>query len=255
MAKQGEDYSQEIGWLLKEKYDGVDSPETQADIERIKQDEPVAYVIGFVDFLGCRIDLSQRPLIPRPETEFWVEQVIADVKHRVFNKVRCLDMFAGSGCIGLGVLKNVPTATVDFVDSEDMAIEQITINCESNNIDPSRYRIIKSDIFENIKGTYDYILANPPYIAEGKKDEVEESVLVHEPHEALFGGSNGLILIETFLDQVKKYLNRGAKVYMEFGKDQKDEIEKILIDRGYSNFNFHRDQFGEWRSVELSPLG
>ena len=253
VSKQGDAYLDEIRWLLDEKYHGVMNLEAERDIERIKQGEPVAYVIGFVDFLGCKIDLSKRPLIPRPETEFWTEQAITDVKHRVFNigEVRCLDIFAGSGCVGVAVLRNVPGATVDFVDSEDRAIEQIRMNCGLNNIDPSRYKIIKSDLFNNLDGTYDYILANPPYIGEEDKHEVEKSVLKYEPSQALFGGHNGLSIIESFLDQAKKYLNSDAKIYMEFGKSQKDEIEKILINKGYSRFSFHRDQFGRWRYLVL----
>ena len=239
--------SQEIQWLLKEKYGDIVSAEAERDIERIKQGEPVAYIIGFVDFLGCKIDLSQRTLIPRPETEFWVEQAIADVKHSVLDKIKCLDMFAGSGCIGVAVLKNVPESIVDFADLNESAIKQIEINCKLNNIDQSRYNIIKSDMFKNIGKTYDYIFANPPYIAENNKDEVQESILKHEPHSALFAGEDGLKYVEPFLHEAEKYLNPGGKIYMESGEDQKDAIEEII-----KNVNFFQDQFGKWRYSVLS---
>ncbi len=251
MGIQDQDYSQEIGWLIKEKYHGVVSDESQVDIARIKQGEPIAYVIGFVDFLGCKIDLSERPLIPRPETEFWVESAIKNIN----GSVKCLDVFAGSGCIGVAVLKNISGAIVDFIDSDDKALKQIQINCELNDIDKSRYRIIKSDIFESIEGSYDYIFANPPYIAESKRNNVQESVLIHEPHSALFGGTDGLMYVETFLDKARKYLNNNGKIYMEFDTHQKDKIEKILIDKDFKKFSFHRDQFQMWRFVSLSLLG
>src|SRR3989344_3519296 len=131
-------------------------------------DEPEAYILGSVDFLKCKIDLSKRPLIPRVETEFWVEKAIKVIQAReAIEAIRCLDIFAGSGCIGISVLKAIPLATMDFVDIDERATEQIAINSKLNNIDTSRFQIIKSDVFENVSGSYDYIFANPPYVEIG----------------------------------------------------------------------------------------
>ncbi|MDO8590203.1 MAG: peptide chain release factor N(5)-glutamine methyltransferase [bacterium] len=248
---KGRDYSQDIRWLLEEKYHGQMSEAAQTDIERIKQGEPVAYVIGFVDFLGCKIDLSQKTLIPRAETEFWVEQAIRSIKKDVPTGVRCLDMFAGSGCIGVAVLKNIPFSTVDFVDCDATAITQIAINCKLNGIEASRWKVIKSDGFQRVDDSYDYIFANPPYIAKNRRSDVAESVLTHEPRGALWGGTDGLLYIKTFLDQVKEYLNEGGTVYMEFDTHQKDEIEKILMTKSFNKIDFCQDQFGKWRYLVL----
>lgn len=252
VTKPDQDYSQEIGWLLKEKYQGVMSEVAETDIERIKQGEPVAYVIGFVDFLGCKIDLSQRPLIPRTETEFWVEKVIEELNKNRLEKIKCLDMFAGSGCIGVAVLKNVASTAIDFVDQDDRAITQIEINCKLNSINPSRIQIILSNMFEHVSGLYDYIFANPPYIAESRKDEVQGLVISHEPHLALFGGADGLVYIEAFLDKAREYLNKNGQIYMEFDEHQKDGIEKILKGRDFKEINFYRDQFEKWRFLRIS---
>lgn len=249
VAKNKEDYSKEINWLLDEKYGGLVSDVAQTDIARIKQGEPVAYVIGFVDFLSCKIDLSQKPLIPRVETEFWIEYALKEISYGA----KVLDIFAGSGCIGVSTLKHIPSAQVNFVDVDPRAIKQIKINCEFNNIDVSRYQIIQSDAFENIRDSYDYIFANPPYIAESKKDIVQESVLVHEPYRALFAGNDGLSIIEPFLKQAIKYLNKGGKLYMEFDEHQKDDIEKILKDAGFSKYDFYQDQFKKWRYLCARP--
>ncbi|MDO8471497.1 MAG: peptide chain release factor N(5)-glutamine methyltransferase [bacterium] len=242
---------QEIRWLVKEKYNDVINEAAQIDIARIKQGEPVAYVIGFVDFLGCKIDMSQRPLIPRLETEFWVEQVIRNINKDTSTIIKCLDMFTGSGCIGVAVLKNVPSTTVDFVDCDEEAITQVTINCKLNDIAVSRRQIIKSNMFEYIDDSYDYIFANPPYIAENKISEMQKSVLDYEPHRALFGGSGGLFFIKAFLDKASKYLNDTGKIYMEFDTHQKDAIEKILIKNGFKEINFFKDQFKKWRYLLL----
>ena len=243
---------QEIRWLVKEKYGGVMNEAAQIDIARIKQGEPVAYVIGFVDFLGCKIDLSKRLLIPRLETEFWVEQVIGDINKDTSARIKCLDMFAGSGCIGIAVLKNVPSTTVDFVDCDARAITQVAINCKLNDIDVSRRQIIKSNMFEHVNDlSYDYIFANPPYIAEERINGIQKSVLNYEHRAALLGGSDGLFYIKKFLDQSKVHLNHGGKIYMEFDSPQQDEIEKILTNNSYDEFKFFQDQFKNRRYLVL----
>lgn len=244
--KNKNDFDQNIRWIINEKYKGRANKVTRNDTTRLKRGEPVDYVIGFSDFLGCKIDLSKRPLIPRPETEFWVEKAIKDIKKSASPK-KCLDVFSGSGCIGIAVLKNVLNSTMDFVDSEKKMIEQITLNCEINKISRTRRKIIKSDLFEKLSGAYDYIFANPPYISENTKGEVEKSVLLYEPQSALFGGNDGLYYVEKFLSQISKHLNKGGKLYMEFGSDQKPAILKIIKKCGFSETEFYKDQFGKWR--------
>ena len=216
-------------------------------------DEPEAYILGSVDFLKCKIDLSKRPLIPRVETEFWVEKAIKVIQAReAIEAIRCLDIFAGSGCIGIALLKHLESAVVDFVDVDEKAVEQIAINAKLNNIDASRFQIIKSDMFENVSGSYDYIFANPPYVAEEKIEDVQDSVLNYEPHNALFGGADGLLYIRTFLEKAHKYLNKGGKIYMEFDPHEKEEIERISKSAGYKEIKFHQDQFQRWRHLSLS---
>ena len=240
-------FIKEIGWILKEKYGFARLAEFERDIQRLQKGEPVAYVIGFVDFLGCKIDLSFRPLIPRPETEFWAEKAIEDIKKSGRKKVRCLDIFAGSGCIGVAVLKHAPVAVVDFAEKEKKFLEQIKLNARLNNLSPKRCKFIQSDIFSNITGIYDYIFANPPYVAKRKNAVVQKSVLEWEPAGAIFGGRDGLFYIRKFLKEAEKHLSAGGKIYMEFDSRQKNEIAGILKRLGYGNVNFYKDQYGRWR--------
>ena len=245
----------EIGWLLKEKYGGVETPGFQKDIERLKGGEPLAYVIGFVDFLGCKIDLSKRPLIPRPETEFWVEQAISQTspvsRGRRKQTTRVLDIFAGSGCVGVSIMRHIKNARVVFAEKDKKLISQIKLNCKNNGIPAAKYKVIQSDIFENVKGKFDYIFANPPYIPSGKRKTMQLSVKKYEPHAALFGGDDGLFYIKKFLAHANGFLKPGGKIYLEFDSTQKLQIEKILKKLPYKTWQFHKDQYSRWRWIVI----
>jgi len=241
----------EIGWLLKEKYLGKPTEFFYKDIERLKAGEPLDYVIGFTEFLGCKINLSKKPLIPRTETEYWVEKVLTKVKKNK-NKLNILDIFSGSGCIGISVLKNTKNTKCFFSDLDKNNLKQIKINCKINKIDSKRYRIIQSDIFNKINNKFNYIFANPPYIAKTKKNKIQKSVLKFEPAVALFGGNNGFLYINKFLKQAKNHLSENGQIFMEFDFTQKKEIEILVKKYKYSNCEFFRDQFNRWRWVEIS---
>lgn len=241
----------EEAWLLEEKYAGVRTPEFERDKERLKAGEPLSYVIGFVDFLGCHIDLSHRPLIPRPETEHWVSRTIDTLRARNTQRpLRCLDLFTGSGCIGLAVLNHIPNAVVDFADSDPAAIEQVRTNLEKNGIASDRARVIQSDIFENIHGRYDYIFANPPYIAENNKDRVQESVGQWEPTRALWGGEDGLKHVRRFLGEAFQYLTPDGVLIMEFDDTQKEAIAEFCARKTPFDLRFFDDQYGLPRFLE-----
>jgi len=253
----------EINWLLEEKYPSVTSgqvrsknsgvnPEFFRDIKRLKEGEPLDYVIGFVKFLDCKIDLSKKPLIPRPETEFWTEKVIQEIGTK---KVKCLDIFAGSGCIGVAVLNKSKNVKLDFGEKEKKFCEQIKINVKINRINLKRYKIINSDIFGKINGKYDFIFANPPYVAEIKIKNVQKTVLKHEPKNAVFGGKDGFLYIKKFLFEAKNHLNPDGKIYMEIDSWQKLELEKILKKEKYENWEIRKDQFGKTRYVIIKTYG
>ena len=214
---------------------------------------PAEYKNGVVEFLGCKIDLSLRPLIPRPETEFWTRHAIADLARRGRSAGRVLDLFAGSGCVGIATAKNLPAGAVDFGDIDAAAVEQIKINLKINRLSGERTRVFQTDIFENIPPgeSYDAILANPPYVAAERIREVQRSVLDWEPRRALFGGADGLGIIEKFLRRADDFLRPGGIIYMEFDTFQKISIIKMLKGLSYGSFEFHKDQFQKWRFIRI----
>lgn len=237
-------------WLLEEKYGGEECLEFFRDLKRLESGEPLAYIIGWVDFLGCRIDLSQRTLIPRTETEWWTERVLLEMKNRNPGHIRILDLFSGSGCIGVALAKHLPYARVDCADISPEAVEQIRINAEYNGV-TERIHAISSDVFSNISGTYDYIVANPPYIDAAHQSTLDRSVVDHEPHEALFATAEGLGYIRILIEASRAHLNPGGTVVCEFGEKQKAAVEKLLKISGWSS-EFWKDQYGKWRVAKFS---
>ncbi len=217
-------------------------------------EQPVEYLAGFSKFLNCKIDLSLKPMIPRPETEYWTKKAIEDInlsRAKSREKINILDIFAGSGCIGIAILKNIKNIRADFAEINKNFLKQIKINLKLNKVNSKKHRIIQSDIFKNIKCRYNYIFANPPYVATTRENLVQKSVLNFEPHAAIFAGNDGLFYIRKFLKKAKNYLKKHGKIYLEFDYFQKKELEKILSQLGYKNFKFLKDQYKKWRYVIL----
>ena len=241
----------EIEWLLNEKYNRKKTKEFYNDVQRLKKGEPIDYVIGFVNFLGSKIDLSLHPLIPRIETEYWVELAIQRIKKQGIKNPHILDIFSGSGCIGISVLKYIKNSHVDFTDNSIRSVEQIRINLNINHIKKENYNIIKSNIFSKITRKYDYIFANPPYVDIKKKTKLPLSVRKFEPLTSIIAKDNGLFYIKTFLKQAKDYLRKGGIIYLEFDSPQKRLIKNLIEKYGYKKYNFYKDQYNKWRWVEI----
>jgi len=220
---------------------------------------PSEYKKGYTKFLNCRIDLSKRVFIPRIETEFWIKKTLKEIiiqtsriRRSPISCVSVLDIFAGSGCIGIAVLKSIKNSYVDFVDIDEKAIKQIKINLKLNHVPKNRYKIYKSNLFEKIKGKYDVIFANPPYVAKERIAEVEPSVLKYEPKRAILAGKKGLFYIRKFLKEAKKFLKPKSVIYLEFDPQQIGDIKKILEKEGYKNHRFFKDQFNKYRWVKIA---
>lgn len=244
----------EIAWIIRDKYqNNKNHPDLEKDIKRLITGEPVDYIIGWKPFLNCRIDLSLKPLIPRTETEYWTEKALADINERDAEDTKILDIFSGSGCVGISILKNTKNVKVDFGEKEIKEIKQININLQENNLINQRYRVIKSNLFKKITDSYDYILANPPYIASEMIGTVDKSVLDWEPKTALFGGKKGLEIINLLLKQARKHLKTGGKIYLEFGEGQEKNIAEFAGKYKYNDCRIFPDQFkrSRWAIIVL----
>ena len=203
------------------------------------------YAIKRAEFLGCKIDLSSRPLIPRPETEYWTERFIDSISNHSF---KILDAFAGSGCIGIAVMSKMPKAQVDFAEIDPAHVLQIKSNIKLNGLTGRRHKIYKTNILKNTSA-YDFILANPPYL---KKEDLVRGITEFEPKRALVGGKDGLSHIRRLLGQARGHLSPGGSLWMEFHSKQKNKINELARHFGYTHTSFKKDQYGKWRYVILS---
>lgn len=238
-------------WLLREKYSGVQSDAYLMDIERLKAGEPLAYVIGWQPFLNTRIYLDSKPLIPRPETEWWVEKICNTYPPDA--KLKILDLFAGSGCIGVALLRQFPNATCTFGELKDIHVSTIEKNIRENGIAAERATILTSDIFSQISGTFDLIVANPPYIPlEHQVSALRE--LSFEPSEALYAPDNGLALIHRFLTEAPQHMHPGSALYMEFNEGQEHDILTHSAALPLSP-EVLRDQYGRMRLLVAQYRG
>ncbi len=247
--------TKEIEWLLREKYHGEKSAAFFADCARLEAGEPLAYIIGYVPFLDCTIYLDSHPLIPRSETEYWVEKAIIEIQRAPKNPLRILDLCAGSGAIGVAVAKAIPEAHVTFAELDPAHLPTIEKNFTHNlSIDKTvlaeQYKIVASDLFTNITGRFDFILTNPPYIDQAA-NTVDESVATHEPHLALFGGQDGLAIIEQIITNAPDYLTTHGQLWIEHEPFQSDAIVGLAVAQGFA-CTTHKDQYDTARYSVLT---
>jgi release factor glutamine methyltransferase len=246
----------EVDWLLAEKYQGVSSPAFLADVERLKVGEPLAYVIGWIPFYDCKIDVSLHPMIPRPETEFWVERAVRELEALNKKTLRLADTYSGSGCIGVALLKHLPYATADISELDPKLTEQLKLNVRFNGIDESRARCFAADGLEGLTGEYDAIFANPPYIDPAAIPEMDESVVNFEPHLSLFSGERGLDQIKIIIRDGAALLVSGGTFYVECDAHQREWIDEIVATHNATattkwNHEFWFDQYGQIRFLIL----
>lgn len=221
-------------WLLKEKYAGQKSEAFLTDCERLRAGEPLGYVIGHIPFLNCTIFLDSRPLIPRTETEYWTEQAIIhmrQVANTVAQPLRVLDLCAGSGCIGVAVAKAIPNCNLTFAEIDPAHLPTIRKNIAANITHKNQsgsFSVLASDLFSHIPDgqLFNFILSNPPYI-DPQRDRTEASVKNHEPHQALYGGQDGLALIEKILVEAPQYLVPQGQLWLEHEPEQAEAIANL----------------------------
>lgn len=226
--------------VLREKYGGVESDAYRADCARIDAHEPFEYVLGYADFLDCRIDLSYKPMVPRDETAHWVARVIEEWKDK--GPLTALDAYAGAGNIGIALLKHLSESHATFNEIDANLMPQIAKSLERNGIDASRATLIAGDSLEKITGTFDIICANPPYVDPAGEADMDPE-MKYEPHIAFFGSSDGYGHHRELIREGKKYLTERGVLYVECDMTQAEELKRMLTETDW-NWEFWNDPYG-----------
>lgn len=210
---------------------------------------PVAYIVGNREFMGLDFFVKEGVLIPRPDTEALVEEIIELCKNK--DKVEILDIGTGSGAITVSLAKYIEKSTVKSLDISDIPLEVGKKNAINNGVD-NKIELIKSDLFSSIKDKnikFDVIVSNPPYIPKKDMDTLHTQVKDYEPYNALEGGIDGLDFYRDITEQSKCYLKEDGILAYEVGHDQAKDVSRIMKDNGYTKIYTKKDIQGIDRVV------
>ncbi len=235
-------------------------------IKKICNGVPVQYITNKQEFMGLEFYVDENVLIPQPDTEILVEEVINLVgvapqgdlnKNEHLKHIKILDLCTGSGAIGISIAKNVDNFKITLSDISKKALKVAEKNfknlvgedaavCPQNN---KQIKIIQSDLFENINDKFDIIVSNPPYI---KSDVIKtlDKEVQNEPKISLDGGKDGLKIYKRIIDEAYKYLEFNGYLALEIGYDQKEDVINLIKNtKKYTDIYSKKDLAGNDRIV------
>jgi len=192
--------------------------------------KPIAYLLNKKFFWKSEFYVNKNTLIPRPDTEIIIEQILKVTKNK--NYLRILDIGIGSGCILLSILKERKNYYGTGIDISKDSLEISKINAKKLLVE-ERIKFYKSDVDKFAQGKYDLIVSNPPYIKKNNLKYLESDVLKFEPKLALDGGLDGLSVIRKVIKKSSELLKKNGKFILEIGFDQKSKVIKLLKNKGF----------------------
>ena len=192
--------------------------------------KPIAHILGKKFFWKYEFEINDKVLIPRPDTEIIIEQVLNIYKKK--NKVNFLDIGFGSGCILLSILKERKDFKATGIDISGNALKICNINAYKLGV-KNRVRLFKTNIDKFSKGKYDLIISNPPYIKKLDLRYLEKDVIKFEPKLALDGGLDGLSEIRKVIKKSSELIKNGGKLILEIAFNQKQEVKQLLRNNGF----------------------
>jgi release factor glutamine methyltransferase len=209
-------------------------------VSRLKKYEPIQYILGQVEFCELQIGVNSQVLIPRPETEEFVQWIISEQKVEPSN---ALDIGTGSGCIALALKKAFVTSNISGIDISDTAIGLARKNAVHNQINVHFYQF---DILNwkdfRASNKMDLIVSNPPYITEIEKIHIKRNVMDFEPHLALFvPDKDPLLYYRHIAEFAKQWLLKNGRLYFEINELYGPDVVRMLVSLGFSDLEIRKD--------------
>jgi len=235
-------------------------------LQRLKNFEPIQYIIGETEFFGMPFKVDKNVLIPRPETEelvLWLLESVPPLK-RARGMFSILDIGTGSGCIPIALASELPKAKITAVDISEGALEIAKQNAKLNEVNINFIEIdilnsnawnlvVKNLVSKTIE--IDCIVSNPPYIRELERELMQANVIKHEPATALFVKDNdALIFYRKIADFAQIYLKQDGNLFFEINEYLGNDVSKMLEEKGFKNIEIRKDIFGKDRMVKCNKL-
>ena len=235
-------------------HENMELDETQKEeifkrVEEIIEGKPIQYITHHQEFMGLDFYVDENVLIPQPDTEILVEEVLHMINRKNEN-IRILDLCTGSGAIAVSIENYALDRNIIKIYASDICAEALEIarkNAILNN-EETNIRFIKSNMFENINDKFDIIVSNPPYIETQTIANLSKEVQ-NEPHIALDGGEDGLDFYRIIAKEAKKHLNRNGWILLEIGYNQKESVSNLLQEEKYENITCIKDLNGNDRVI------
>lgn len=227
-------------------YLNFNKPLTDSELQQFKSyllkcanNEPVQQIIGKVDFYGFAFTVDKNVLVPRPETEILVEEVIKKCKADSKANLRILDIGSGSGAIAIALAKHLPNVNIDALEYSEEAVKILKKNINFHNLS-DKISIINEDVYKySPKEEYDVIVSNPPYISKNEFANLDKNIKYYEPTMALTDDNDGLSFYKFFAKIFHNWLKSDGWAALEIGNGQAIILKEIF--QKYTNVKFIKD--------------
>lgn len=203
---------------------------------------PLQQLTGEQKFMGLSFQVNEHVLIPRQDTEILVEEVLKELKPGM----RVLDVCTGSGCILLSLLSYCRGTTGVGTDISPEALRVAACNRERLGLEAE---LVQGDLFSEVRGSFDVIVSNPPYIPSGEIPKLMDEVRLHEPVLALDGHEDGLYFYRKIAEESRTFLKKGGRLCLEIGYDQGESVPELLQNAGFCEIKVKKDLAGLDRVV------
>ncbi len=217
--------------------------ELQLYIHQLMNGRPIQYIVNAQNFYGYHFYVDENVLIPQPDTEILVEEVIG-IGQKKDKSLKILDICTGSGAIAISIRKNL-ACTMYASDISESALEVARKNAVMNHAEIS---LMASDMFEKVDGKFDIIVSNPPYIETSTLENLSEEVK-NEPRIALDGGEDGLTFYRILIDEAREHLEKDGMLAVEIGFNQKEKVMRMFEEAGFCEVYSKKDFGGNDRIV------